>query len=370
MALVTDVVFLLALLFAFALQQPEFLVGGSALCAIYVLLKLDSRVKLGRLLAVLMVGVLLLPATFRLYHGFSPLFYLFSAFLAFYAAERFSRSEISHVCSVLSVVFWMCFVCIMVGALIYWDEAEPLENIIPGTSTNGIPSYLIVLQVTLSVCTYVQKNRLPILAPVATFVVALIGLGRGSIIVAALILLLSIAVNQLFLRNIYWKLSLIGGAVFILVLVIFSDISGWSDSINQLIEGSKFSAGVLDEHRGRMVKDYIDQLSGSSLLLGADYSGTSIATLYGGNPHNSFIRLHSMYGIAGLLVVFASLLSVLISSRQLFKKTVVFIFLALLFLRAVTEPILFPTLLDFFYFVCLFIFFRHAPNSRMSAVVA
>jgi hypothetical protein len=30
-------------------------------------------------------------------------------------------------------------------------------------------------------------------------------------------------------------------------------------------------------------------------------------------------------------------------------------------MRAASEPILFPTLLDFFYFAYIFAFFRHAP---------
>lgn len=362
--LLLDVTFLFAILFSFALQQPEFLVAGFALCAIYVLLKLDAWVDLERLLLVLAVGALLLPAAFSLNNGFSPLFYLFSTFFTFYAAERFSRADISHVCSAITAVFWVCFICIMVGALIYWDEAEPLENIIPGTSTNGIPSYMIVLYVTLSVCVFFRKKRLPILASVATFAVALIGLGRGSIIVAAMLLLFSITVNQLLAGRVRESLVLLGASILTLVLVISFDLCASCNSIEQLIEGSKFSAGVLDEHRGRMVEDYIEKMSGLSMLFGVDYSGTSIATSYGGNPHNSFIRLHSFYGAAGLLVVLASLFSVVVSSKQFPSKLVVFILLASLFIRAATEPILFPTQLDFFYFVCLFVFFRHAPKSR------
>lgn len=363
---VFDSIFLAALLVLFALQQPESLVVGGILCALYALVKSNFfSINLSWLIVCLLVLPICLIAVFRLNHDFVPVFYLFSTVSALYAANRFSSFPLKHVRFCLEIVFWIAVLGIVCGLALHWGAAEPLGELIPGSSTNGLPSYLIVVQIALSISVFLEKNRLPVLSALATFVVAIFGLGRGSIIVALLILLFGVFVNFFVVsagarKSIFGRLFVV--FVFLSVLlgaVVYFD---YFTVMQELIERSKFSAGVLDSHRGDMLADYIGKLDAWSLFLGADYSGTSINTTYGGNPHNSYIRLHSYYGIFGLLLVVLSVFAMFAANKRFVCKSVVFILVFFALIRAVTEPILFPTLLDFFYALYFLIFWKHAPS--------
>ena len=122
------------------------------------------------------------------------------------------------------------------------------------------------------------------------------------------------------------------------------------------------AGGVLDSRRGNMLAGYFGKLGVWLLLFGTDYSGTSINNIYGGNPHNSYIRIHSYYGFFGLLIVALSPLAIFLTNKKLVSKCVVFVLITLVLVRAVTEPILFPTLLDFFYEFYFLFFLKYAPS--------
>lgn len=363
---VFDSVFLAALLVLFALQQPESLVVGGILCALYALVKSDFfSIHLHRLIVCLLVVPICLIAVFRLNHDFVPVFYLFSTVSAIYAANQFSSFPLKHVRLCLEIVFWIAVLGIAGGLTLHWGAAEPLGELIPGSSTNGLPSYLIVVQIALSISVFLEKNKLPILSALATLVVAIFGLGRGSIVVASLVLLFSFFVNYFVIRsgakkNILVRLFL--GGFFLSVALGVVGYAGYFALMDEWVEGSKFSAGVLDPHRGYMLADYLGKLDAWSLLFGADYSGTSIENIYGGNPHNSYIRLHSYYGIFILLVVIFSPFAIFATNKNFACKMVVFALVMLVLIRAVTEPILFPTLLDFFYVLYFLVFWKHAPS--------
>lgn len=361
-----DSIFLAVLLVLFALQQPESLVVGGILCALYALVKSDFfSIDLYRLVVCLLVIPICLIAVFRLNHDFVPVFYLFSTVSALYAANRFSSFPLKHVRFCLEIVFWIAVFGIAGGLALHWEATEPLGELIPGSSTNGLPSYLIVVQIALSISVFLEKNKLPVLSALATLVVAVFGLGRGSIIVAFLVLLFSFFVNYFVVRSEAEKnilVRLFFGIFFLSVVLGAVGYAGYLGLMDDWVEGSKFSAGVLDPHRGYMLADYLGKLDAWSLLFGADYSGTSIESIYGGNPHNSYIRLHSYYGIFGLLVVVLSPFAIFATNKGFSFKWIVFVLVLLVLIRAVTEPILFPTLLDFFYVLYFLVFWKHAPS--------
>lgn len=354
------------LLLCFALQEPGSLVLGALLCSFYVLVRLDfSSINLYQIIVLLFLVLVLLIPVLRQDHGFVPVFYLFSTVFVIFAANRFSSFPLHHVRHCLEIVFWIASFGIACGVVLNWEAAEPLGELIPGSSTNGFPSYLIVVQVALSISVFFEKNKLPVFSALVTLIVAVFGVGRASIIVAFLIILFSIFVNYFVTRkgaekNILFRLFF--GFILLCLAVSAVGYAGYLGLMDEWIEGSKFSAGVLDPHRGHMVADYLNKLDACGLLFGTDYSGTSISEFYGGNPHNSYIRLHSYYGIFGLLIVALSPFAILSTSKRFVCKCVVFILVIFVLVRALTEPILFPTLLDFFYALYFFIFWKHAPS--------
>lgn len=358
--------FLITLIMAFVLQRPETLFFGSVVCAGYAISRMNfSRVNWGELFVVLAAILICFFSTLSFNHGLSPIFYLFSTLFAFYAAKNFNNCTLRQICICLRIVFWLAIFAIGYVLLKYWDFPEPFGEVVPGSSTNGIPSYLIIIQIALSLAVFLESKRFPIISAAFTLAVAIFGLGRGSIVIAGMILLSSFVVNfSLKKITIFARLEilfLVFFAIFMVLLVFgfYFDIQAFVD---EMVGQTKFREGFFDPYREEIFSQYLSKLDWFSLLFGADYSGTVIADQYDGNPHISYVRTHAYYGFFGLVLVVFSLLLILIAKKNFVYKFVFLIFISFSLMRALSEPLLFPTLLDFFYFLYFFMFFKHAPS--------
>lgn len=357
----TASLFVGALIFLFALQQPYTLLMGLGLSACYFLSGGISRaVNLVSLLILLSAVLIVSLPSLLLRHGLSPLFYVCSTLLVTGAAFSFSKLPLASSLKSLKIVFWFFWVVTLCLWWVHRDSVEPLGEIIQGSSTNGIPSYFIVLQVAVSVAFLLYHMRLPVLTPLATLLVAFLGLGRGSIVVALALLIASLGFNFL----LFYGKSALARRVFcslFFVVAVISLIIGvyvLGDLFSTYIESSKFSSGLMDPYRALILSEYLDGLDSLGVLFGGGYEGTVIDSKYDGNPHIAFIRTHAFYGLFGLMVVLLSPFILFLSRHSWRYSLVVFCFMCLLLVRALTEPILFPTLLDFFYLYVFFVFFK------------
>ncbi|CAM8664427.1 hypothetical protein MCEZEM1_01782 [Comamonadaceae bacterium] len=359
---VKNSLFLLTLLILFTSQLPATIIASYLLAIVYLLLRAEkttfSRTKFGVCTA---ICILLLASALTFNHGPTPLIYLTLSPFLLLMSDEFSKDHLDTIEGSLRNVYWIFVSLIAIALIVFRDEPEPLGAILPWASTNGIPSYLIVVQIAFSLAHYLKYDRLPILSTIITLTVAVYGLGRGSMIVGFLLVLISILINiSIAKSNSYRSITttITFTAMLIATALILVNFDQLEQAINVWIEGSKFSGGILDEHRGRILTDYLKKIDGATLLFGSDYENTSITQHYGGNPHNSYIRAHSFYGIGGLILVTTPLLMMCLSRKELKQKIVFILLTSLALLRAASEPIFFPSTLDFFYALYFFMFFR------------
>ena len=146
-----------------------------------------------------------------LQHGFSHYFYylltlLFVTFLKFF----------------LNLVDILNYKYFLSSFIINMRFMEPFSGLIEGSSTNGIPSYLIVIQAVYSILYYCINRRLPIVSSFFTLAVALIGIGRGSIYISVLIVIISVlffffilTFYKTFLKVVFPFVFLLGGVFFL-----------------------------------------------------------------------------------------------------------------------------------------------------------
>ena len=222
----------------------------------------------------------------------------------------------------------------------------PLERMIPNSSSNGITSYLIALQVNYCITHYVLYRKTVIITPLLTLLICIVGYGRSSILVA-LILISSNLVFRLNLKRLTSSIGFVAGALFLLTSI----WSAYSETIALfIVSNTKFGGTFADAHRALMIREYISGMSLSEFLFGRSYFAMSISEVYNGNPHNSFIRGHHIFGIGYFILIFCYLFILFPRRGDAAVLLYSFIMLVLLFLRAATEPIIFPTMLDFFFF--------------------
>ncbi|MDB2357137.1 hypothetical protein N9W10_03125 [Gammaproteobacteria bacterium] len=355
-------------LILFAFQSPYTLLSCYSLAAIYVLFRWEYiSIRRSIFTYYLWMACLFLPALSLFNHGITPYIYLLLFPVLVIFASLYAKQPINAIKSSLSYSFWVLIILTLSAVLKNGFSATPLEQLIPGTSTNGIPSYFIVLFVALAISSLISEGRMPVVASIATFIIAILGVGRGSIIVAAILLLfsLSFAFFSSKIRPGY-KLSLVLLAVLLAIIYIANNFIEILIMFETVLEGSKFANGIWDEHRAKIIMEYIAKIDVLPFILGADYIGTSILDFYDGNPHNSYIRVHAFYGLWGVLCIFIPLILLAFKDVNWHLKLSIFFLIGCALLRATSEPIFFPSLLDFFYLLYFFMFHYNYPSFKIS----
>lgn len=238
---------------------------------------------------------------------------------------------------------------------------NPLEELIEGSSSNAIPTITIVLQINYFIAKYFAKKGVPIITSIITLIIAIIGYGRGSIISAFFILVLAL-ICTIKIKNVKQFFFFSLPVLALLVILIYS----YYDEISTFIYlNTKLSAGLVDYHRERIFSAYFSQLDVYTLIAGADYPDF-VKYDYNSNPHNSFIRAHHFFGIFYVLFILVIPIVTLWKLSKLKDKTIVFFLLVVLFFRCFSEPVLFPTIFDFYFFASFYVVPKLYLNSISS----
>lgn len=236
----------------------------------------------------------------------------------------------------------------------------PLERMIPGSSSNGITSYLIVLQANYCIARFTLLRRPAFITPILTIMICIVGYGRGSLLASAAIA----GLNLLTLFSLKRPVRATVLAFMVLAVSAFAWIR-FGDEITLFIEANtKIGSGLYDSNRERQIREYTAQLDGVALLIGGEYRGTSIEQKYNNNPHNSYIRAHHIFGLPYLIFVLLVPFLLIAGRLTLAERAYVMSALFIVIFRASTEPILFPTMLDLFYFGPCFLIAGLRPDSR------
>lgn len=226
----------------------------------------------------------------------------------------------------------------------------PLEGMILESSSNGITSYMIILQANFSAFNFILRRRGTPLTAILTLIICIVGWGRGSILAAMAILVINL------LSYISWRSHFSGIVRLVIGLTAVLAVTlAFIDDIGLYLEANtKLGGGLYDEARERIITEYFNKLDLLTLFSGADYGGTSIETDFRGNPHNSFIRGHHVFGLLYLLALMLFPLSLLFVRQALSVKLFCAGMLLVVLFRASTEPVLFPTIFDFYFFAFCF----------------
>ena len=263
--IILDALFLILLTVSFSLQTPASIALSYLFFIFYVCFSSFKLSKKSFIIWAILTSAFSIAALNKNF-GITPFFYLAGAPFLILSAIKFSSRDLAGILKSLELYYWIFIGAIFVGIAANWDSHEPLEGLIPGTSTNALPSYLIVVQVTYSLTFFLKNGRLPISSSIATLIVAFFGLGRGSIVVAVLILFFSMLTNAFLYKSLRAVFIFLVGITFLLITYYF-----YADDINifvlieQFIANSKFSSGLLDEHRGYMISDYLSKMIYSQL---------------------------------------------------------------------------------------------------------
>lgn len=290
---------------------------------------------------------------FKTSHDLSKFFYFFQELLIFtfcYYISRFGHYYLKFLGWLLVTFILLSYYVLIAN----FDKPEPLSHFIEGSSQNGIPSYLLVLLVSYYFLTVLFKGKMPIFPAILSLVISFYGVGRGSMVVSLALIFLCV-VHYFFFSTSKDGLRrfLVIASIISAIVVLFVNFEFIYDFI---VSGTKLSVGLQDENRIGIFKSYMDSLNVAEYVSGGGYDDNIVGPVYHGNPHIAFIRLHAFLGLIPLVLVILSPIILLYRFKPL--NFVLLALIGLMLMRSMSEPVMFPTFLDFFYFMCLFVYVR------------
>jgi hypothetical protein len=255
--------------------------------------------------------------------------------------------NLAALCTAMRVTLVTVQILLIVYSLSVGIAAGPLDKLLaPHTSSNGVTSALIILQASFSLLQFALYRKITLPTAVVTLAICILGFGRGSIVASAIIVAVLLAFSISWNRP--WRTALIFGA---LILVGFTHASAVVEFVTL---NTKIRVGFEDAPRQAMISQYLARIDGADAFFGADFRGTVIEEDFLGNPHNSYIRAHHLFGLPYLL----GLLLFVVLMVDLRQRVRMLVFGGLMIMvvaaRAFTEAILFPAPMDFYFFsMCL-----------------
>lgn len=344
-------ILLLLTILAIAVRHPAILVL-QVISSAYViyrnragLINIGSEEKMFGILiifsCVAMLPISLLRNPNSAFHFITVFIGIISAAALVYKPDRFVGS--------LKIILSIYQFFILIYLFFFGAEEFPLDHLLEQSSSNGLTSYLICLQICYLIANICVFSRAGIITPAVTLWISTVGYGRGSIIASAMILAVALAYDALLTSNRKLRAAYMLGFFVILGYLLYN-----YDSISSFIfENTKLGSGIFDVERYIINTDYWSRINGINILIGVDYKNTVIERFYNGNPHNTFIRAHNIFGIFYLASIGAAILFTFVKrsldTRDVFIGTLILIMLS----RAFTETFLFPTPLDAMFFASL-----------------
>ncbi len=344
--------FLLLLSGAYALEMPLLVVLYIGVAFVLVLLRIDtfaSASRAERLLMALFVVTMVVTLPISALRHPSALGHFVFILLSLGAAFVMTRDRAQFLAASrvsLLAVQAAVFAYLMVRGF----NDFPLENMIGEQSSNGITSYMIILQANYSAFNFLVRRRASTLTSLLTLTVCIVGYGRGSILASACIVLINL-LSYLSWRSVPAAL----GRGLAALLAVGAVGYFFSADITLFLEANtKLGSGLFDAARERIMIDYLSKIDPVTFITGAEYDGTSIQTEFRDNPHNSYIRAHHIFGLPYLLVLALFPLALMWARQAWSVKLYCAAMLIAVLFRASTEPVLFPTLFDFYFFAFCF----------------
>lgn len=224
-----------------------------------------------------------------------------NSFYAFYLMGYvlvFSNSSKRY----MHFLYWFYFLLTAVISIVLISGFDP-SNIFAG-SRNSIGLLLVPLGAMFLIDGRLElNNKRTLLLYFLVLIACILAQGRSGIL-TSLILLLSY--NFIFLRNVTYKkifIYSVGIIFFISLLALYAQSIYNLEYFDYLKD-----RGLEDTYRADMRNEYLSSISFSNVMFGTNLKELPIISSFNGNPHNTYIHLHSSLGIITVITVALTLI--------------------------------------------------------------
>jgi hypothetical protein len=299
-------------------------------------------------LCFLSFAVIYVFITRPLYVGglFASIVTVLSFLAAYWLAFQDRKAVVSGAFYAL-IIFYSFFVW---SIFKYGMTPHDINSFFSDVSRNYVSAMAVFFQMMYSVSFFRLSGRLPFVTPLFTFLIALISYGRAGIAVAIALLALTTCHN--FLRR-----GVIAKAVLVLMLgtLVFFTFVYWPVLSDFLVLNTNFKSS-LDGARFKIIEDYFSHFGVFEFFSGVDIFEIESIKRFDGNPHNSFLYGHYLFGFFYLAFLF--FLGTVFAFAVCFRFGQVWVYLCfgLLFIvRVFTDKLSLPGVYDYLFYYIYFI---------------
>lgn len=312
---------------------------------------LRTRLTTNRLIMLIVIPTMTLTLPFALYKNVAAPLHYGIGVLSIIAAYVISKFPI-EACQGVGITLF-AFQSVTLIYLFTTDiSVLPLDHMFEASSSNGITSVLVVLQAVYAGLRFKIYRKASVISSLLTLYICIAGFSRGSILAGAMICLVVLAGSIHFTKSYRWRIA-VYLTLLILVAILYYQ---YSDALLSLIQlETKFAQGFEDSHRDQIYRDYLGKIDWITFFTGADFSNTSIQNEYNNNPHSSLIRAHYLFGVLYIIALFFATFFGVFATKVNGGFFLLTAFIFIILARSLSEPILFPTPLDFFFFLLIFV---------------
>ena len=168
-----------------------------------------------------------------------------------------------------------------------------------GYSRNTISS-LMLMQCIFVYISYIQnKQDIPIIFALLTLLFSIWGVGRNGV-VSSLILFCFVVLNRLLNKGFSTRKLFIISGLFFLFLFLFYFL--YNDFLLPILDRFMYE-GISEKGRSLIWNNYISNMDLKAFIWGERTEGNYIFARWDYNLHNSFLGLHSVSGIFGVILL-------------------------------------------------------------------
>lgn len=249
------------------------------------------------------------------------------------------------------ISFWIVALpSIIIG---YNGSFLDLNNFFTHSSVNYVSSWLVITSVSIVVAKYYRSRKLAYIPLLTTIFISFSFGNRSSVAVSILSLFFVLYIKLGFIKTLFAAL------LSFFVLYVFFDTA-----ILELFNSTKFSSSGLESPRWEMLNAYISNMNISNLLIGTDLSYIYEINTYNNNPHNSFIKFHSRFGIVSLFIGFIYFSYAFRKSHLLYT-----LMCLIVFLRVLTDTLIFGSFLDIFLMIIFVAALEDKKTGRKASAI-
>lgn len=197
------------------------------------------------------------------------------------------------------------------------------------TSRNYHSVIVIYNAILFYISTYQNNTKIKLYPVIMTLLICFWSVGRSGILVASLFFLViyyeKLKSGNASTKHIKVVFSFMFATFLIFILLLFDD------NIFYRYIARFTEEGFQDNARSRIIDEYFHLMTSSTnnFLFGVNTEFNNLFQRYGYNLHNSYLRLHSLYGFFGLALAFVLFLN---SIRKYWKNHKFYILLMLVIL--------------------------------------